>query len=387
MAVSDEGKNDLRRRRLHAELEDEGVDLFPSVDGKTVDDAVRHAVLDEVVHARYVPVHEGLRPTYGVVVVDEFPATQPSGTQAPAHMLNAATHPHAVTTVMTGVEVRPVSTSSGLADLRPLVDGISTVVTRNLHGVASIAAVSWKDELDVLRVVQSGAIAVVQRMPDGVVRVVTEGVVAVNEGFDWRTREPARRLVPDLQKLFDLPAARAREVLHGLAELLDLCVHSLSPRRIGATFVVDLGTIPTNMTTGFAGDTGVPPAIDLNVFNPIDQPLIANLLSGVDGACLITADGQMTSHRVTLKPSDRAVGVVREHGGTRHTSAKRFSFDWANCIVVTVSADGPVTVFSDGVALISVADAVDMPWNLRLSLTDQAGVVTDTSDQGCPTCG
>jgi DNA integrity scanning protein DisA with diadenylate cyclase activity len=45
------------------------------------------------------------------------------------------------------------------------------------------------------------------------------------------------------------------------------------------------------------------------------------------------------------KVSERAVASI---GGTRHTSAARYTYDCPEALAFVVSTDGPVTVFSDG---------------------------------------
>jgi DNA integrity scanning protein DisA with diadenylate cyclase activity len=54
---------------------------------------------------------------------------------------------------------------------------------------------------------------------------------------------------------------------------------------------------------------------------------------------------------VRLVPSDHAERNVDAFGGTRHTSARRYSHDDPDATVIAVSEDGPVSVFRNGVVL------------------------------------
>ena len=53
--------------------------------------------------------------------------------------------------------------------------------------------------------------------------------------------------------------------------------------------------------------------------------------------------------------TDRARDALEVTGGTRHTSARCYSYDEPRTLVITVSEDGPVTVFSHGAKLVELA--------------------------------
>jgi len=56
---------------------------------------------------------------------------------------------------------------------------------------------------------------------------------------------------------------------------------------------------------------------------------------------------------VRLVPSNRAEQSVEPLGGTRHTSARRYSHDDPLATVIAVSDDGPVSVFRNGEVLVN----------------------------------
>jgi DNA integrity scanning protein DisA with diadenylate cyclase activity len=69
----------------------------------------------------------------------------------------------------------------------------------------------------------------------------------------------------------------------------------------------------------------------------------------VDGAAIFDAQGVLRRLGVRLVPSKAAEATVEAFGGTRHTSARRYSYDDPLATVIAVSEDGPVSVLRNGV--------------------------------------
>jgi DNA integrity scanning protein DisA with diadenylate cyclase activity len=67
-----------------------------------------------------------------------------------------------------------------------------------------------------------------------------------------------------------------------------------------------------------------------------------------DGALLVSHDGRLLAVNVILRPEQSGQQTVLTHRGTRHASAARHTADCPDVLAFVVSADGPVTVFSDG---------------------------------------
>jgi hypothetical protein len=104
----------------------------------------------------------------------------------------------------------------------------------------------------------------------------------------------------------------------------------------------------------------------------------------MDRAALVDRDGKVTVVGVGLRSSDRSVSLVDSTGGTRHTSARRFSFDEPAVISFVVSADGPVSVFSDGAAAATVRTDLchsGLPAALPLTVADPEAEATVRCDQ------
>jgi DNA integrity scanning protein DisA with diadenylate cyclase activity len=72
------------------------------------------------------------------------------------------------------------------------------------------------------------------------------------------------------------------------------------------------------------------------------------VLTQTDGAALFDADGRLLALGALLIPTADAEVSVGPVGGTRHTSARRYSHDDPEAVVIAVSEDGPVTVFRRG---------------------------------------
>ncbi|MGI9598561.1 MAG: DNA integrity scanning protein DisA nucleotide-binding domain protein, partial [Acidimicrobiales bacterium] len=119
-------------------------------------------------------------------------------------------------------------------------------------------------------------------------------------------------------------------------------VHDLGSRRIGATLVYRTGA----GTGRFESPWPTPPP--LNMKQPVNLAPMQHVLSQSDGATVFDEEGTLVGLGVRLVPSRTAEETVAPTGGTRHTSARRFSSDEPESVVIVVSEDGPVTVFRRG---------------------------------------
>ena len=84
--------------------------------------------------------------------------------------------------------------------------------------------------------------------------------------------------------------------------------------------------------------------------------------------------------------------MIQAYTGTRHTSARRFSYDRSETIVFTVSSDGPVTIFSDGLKIgeidtYDVFDALTDELFYRSVAPDSNDVESSSWETICPNCG
>ncbi len=178
---------------------------------------------------------------------------------------------------------------------------------------------------------------VVQRHPAGIVRVVARSGVFRWDGRVWQHQ-------PLVSAWVDTVGACAkfgdRDVLE---TLLEFAVHDLGARGIGATLVY---RPDARLASSFDERLAAPPP--LRVMRPADLAPLRHILSQTDGAALFDDTGVLTQIGVRLVPSARAELEVSGLRGTRHTSARRYSFDDPSATVIVVSEDGPVTVLRHG---------------------------------------
>jgi DNA integrity scanning protein DisA with diadenylate cyclase activity len=309
-----------RLARLHEELLDLEVPLPIDAPGGDV-------LLDELDYACHPDLHEGRAPRYGALV-------------------SLAGDPPAWETLSAPAKLR--SSGIELALQRHLADGRASFVVRGPERTEGLVCFDrvFEHEASAVRLRHETSAFVVQRTGTGMVRVCGPEGVITWDGTHWSFKPLAEHHAAAIRRL--APGA-APDVLAGL---LELCVHWLSARRVGATLVLSLGDDPSRLErVELSAAVTLPP---LYVTHPEHLPSLLSALSQTDRAALVAADGQVTMLGVGLRPSDRAVSVVDSTGGTRHTSARRFSFDEARVIVFVVSADGPVSIFSDGAAAATV---------------------------------
>lgn len=200
------------------------------------------------------------------------------------------------------------------------------------------------------------------------------------EGDEWSFKAYG----PDLRfTLCDL-LGLSREQWEIVAALLKFCQHVLSSRRVGATLVWHVQDGPLDGLSRSPRSTPV----ELQLSDSSHFDALASLLASVDGACLVKASGEISGYEAFLDNSKTLQEIVPSIGGTRHTTAARYSFDEPGVIVFVVSADGPVSVFSDGVRVMRLSDSESVNPAVRswLPTADLNGDVRTTRTI-CATCG
>lgn len=301
-----------RFRRLREELEEE----LPGILDAAVDVA---ATLDELSYALWPPVHEGRIATYGAIVA---PESEPEAWQS-----------------RTGLTVHH-RLARGLSNdaTRRFADGMTSWVLRRPDNTTELVVFDRlaSSERDLVVVAESSGGVVVQRHPSGVVRIVGEFGVARFTAGQWQHQPP----VDDW--LHDVEACQTEEQQTVLKRLLRFAVHDLGSRRIGGLLVYQpagpLGRL----------ESPYPPPPPFNVKRPVDLAPLQHVLSQLDGAAVFDAEGTLVRLGTRLVPSREAEQAVPTFGGTRHTNARRFSFDEPHSVVIAISEDGPVTVLHRG---------------------------------------
>jgi DNA integrity scanning protein DisA with diadenylate cyclase activity len=76
-------------------------------------------------------------------------------------------------------------------------------------------------------------------------------------------------------------------------------------------------------------------------------------LAKQDGATVIDVQGQFRGCMVLLRPDAGTWAEIGAGKGARHSSAAKMSAE-AECLAITVSQDGPVTIYDSGRRLLSL---------------------------------
>lgn len=300
-------------RRLGEELNELDPEILSSVQHP-------HALLEELNYAVRPRVHERRAPSFGAIV-------------SPRRRSEGWAENSAV-----GVAHRRIE---DLADdeVRRFADGIVSFVVRGSVGVNDLVVFdrSVGSERDLTVVAETSGGTVVQRHPSGVIRAAGPFGVLRLDGFEWR-------LEPSLDRWLDVIRCAAEPIDHRLLKkLLRFAVHDVAARNVGATFVIS----PDGRLTDSAEVRyGNPP--DFRIERPSDLAPLYHVLGQIDGATVFDHNGMLRHLGVRLVPSLDAEHDVDGFGGTRHTSALRYSFDDPDAVVVVISEDGPVTVMRGG---------------------------------------
>lgn len=128
-----------------------------------------------------------------------------------------------------------------------------------------------------------------------------------------------------------------------IKDLLGFSFYELSINNIGATIIL---WFDDEFKTDYSA---IADSMELNFNNFSHKELLTNYLRNNDGAVIINQNGTIIGGQSHLTFSEKSRELIYlQNKGTRHNSAARFSFDNPKSIVVTISEDGPVSVFSDG---------------------------------------
>lgn len=275
-------------------------------------------VLDEVDYALRPPRHERRLPTYGAIVLPTVPVEK--------------------WTAVTGLHAEFSATAThDDHDVRRYADGLASWTLRSNHGIDALVVFdrSAGSERDLVVLGEATGAVIVQRRPDRGVRIVGPFGVARWDGSSWHVEPP---LGSWLERASCGLTDRETMVLD---QLLRFAVHDLGAAGIGALFVLG------GHQAGLVEERLAPPP-PLRLDHPSDLGPLRHVLAQVDGAAFVDSSGVLRRLGVRLIPSAASEGTVDPLGGTRHTSARRYSADDPDAIVVAVSEDGPVTVFRSG---------------------------------------
>jgi long-chain acyl-CoA synthetase len=129
-----------------------------------------------------------------------------------------------------------------------------------------------------------------------------------------------------------------------LLEKILRCAFLMSENNQGAIFVV--GDADAVLGRSDSSELGAyATIISTNIHKLTDEELIN--FAKQDGATVIDADGRFRGCMVLLRPSADTKAEIGLGKGARHSSAAKISAE-AHALAVTVSQDGPITVYDNG---------------------------------------
>jgi hypothetical protein len=305
-----------RLRRLAEELAESGLRL-------DVESEWGALVLTEVDYALRPTVHERRVPSVGTII-------EPSA--SPEHWESGS----GLRVTRRPIEAMPLTRS------RLFADGLSSFLIRRLDGDDEWAVFDRPagSERDLVVLAAAMDATIVQRHPNGSVRIVGAHGVLRWDRLTWRYEPPLSTWIDAVTACGAYGGVRELELL------LEFAVHDLGARGIGAILLFRPdesapSTIEVRLPT--------PPPLDIR--RPFDLAPLRHALSQIDGAAVFDAHGILRELGVRLVPSPEAESSVEGLRGMRHTSGRRYSFDDPHATVIVVSEDGPVTVLRNGQVL------------------------------------
>jgi hypothetical protein len=303
-------------RRLAEELVEEGI-------GFVIPAGVEDPLLEELDYALRPPVHEQRVPSYGAIV----------GPTVDADEWHVSTQLHVS---------RRQTTGYGDSQIRRFADGFSAWAVRGPSSIDEFVVFdrSAGSERDLVVLAAAAGARLVQRDEAGIVRAVGPFGVVRSDVAGWHHEPPLESWIDEI------PGCLAAGQLTVLGHLLDFAVHDLGARNIGALLIMH----PTgDLATMHQQRLPVPP--ELRIQRPHDLAPLRHGVAQSDGATVFDADGVLRRMGIHLVPSREAEESVRSFGGTKHTSALRYSYDDPDAVVIAVSDDGPVTVMRQGMVV------------------------------------
>lgn len=302
-----------RLRRLTEELAEEGL---------PIDAAEPHGsvLLAELDYALRPAVHERRVPSFGAIV---DPESDPRGWDAATDLTVTHRQLHGFPA----------------PQARRFADGLSSWLVRRGSDELELAVFDRPagSERDLVVMADAMAATIVQRHPSGLVRIVGDFGVLRWDGRLWHREPPVSAWIDAMT------ACRQHGDRDVLGRLLEFAVHDLGARGIGALLIYQ----PVE-PAGPTWELRLPEPPPLEIDRPSDLAPLRHVLAQVDGAAVFDAAGTLRQLGVRLIPSLEAEADVDALRGTRHTSARRYSFDDPHATLIVVSEDGPVTVVRNG---------------------------------------
>jgi DNA integrity scanning protein DisA with diadenylate cyclase activity len=286
-----------------------------------------------------------------------------------------------------GVRVSRIGVQSNL--IQDVPNGSTCFAYYDRAGFVGLAFTpDLSDELEAVRFRYGCKGLIIQKDSAGITKVIHESGITIHHDRVWWLKRSVINVLDQVR--MHVPQVG----VHLLRNILEFAFHHLSPRHIGATLVLYLTESGDDLESMRSADSVNLRDLSLNITDRTVTSVISDILARNDGATIIGPNGAILGVGSHLRYSSRSEDLVSQHKGTRHTSARRFSFDEPRTVVVTVSEDGPVTVFSDGIDIATLEeigfDALSsaVSQTVRLGDADLANAITNMAvRRRCENCG
>ncbi len=277
----------------------------------------------------------------------------------------------------------------GAGELRSLADGRRTFLAYMGDPAPKLAVLTRAigDDIRLLELAGMADGLAIKRDVSGTVRIAQGADLWLVENRNWNRKSGILEHMDLVQScLGHMPGQ-----LHStLWSLLRLAYYFLSSRNIGTTLVWRVRE-PRDRTVEGLSNKGLDVReMNLGTNNESEYSAIEHLLKYRDGAAIIGPTGNIEQVGTHLIYGDDAAEEIQPDGGTRHTSARRFSFEHDETVVFVVSQDGPVSIYSDGYKITEMAMNLGsrVASGLKKMVPDKAGHVDNhTIDKKCQNCG
>ena len=215
----------------------------------------------------------------------------------------------------------------------------------------------------------------------GTTRFFSKNGIAIHELRNWRTK-------PNISSTARIIQRSASMINYkDLGKILEFCFYSLSANKTGATIVWFLREPNANILAAAKPQIDTQ-SLQMNLLASQNLYALQSILERNDGAALMSPIGEVFGVGAHLQQSEKSIQLIQPYSGTRHTSARRFSYDCAESIIFTVSSDGPVSIFSDGLKVTELYIDTNLIAESYRSLSyDRNDVVEDSWEVTCPKCG
>jgi DNA integrity scanning protein DisA with diadenylate cyclase activity len=177
------------------------------------------------------------------------------------------------------------------------------------------------------------------------VRVFADGeLVGRYSNGDWSPESMSRvdEIIGRLAQQKDYEVALVRRILR--------CAFQMSEENLGAIFIIgDADTVLHASDPSEINPFALTVSVHLNRLT--DEELIN--FARQDGATIIDVQGRFRGCMILLRPDASTQAEIGPGKGARHSSAAKMSAE-AQCLAITVSQDGPITVYSNGERILSL---------------------------------